>query len=56
MTQKMRQSMLFPDPPAVAGFGSVAGKKEAEGPLAGGFDLHQTVGVGNGREQKEVGA
>ena len=31
--------MLFPDPPAVAGFGSVAGKKEAEGPLAGGFDL-----------------
>ena len=31
--------MLFSDPPAVAGFGSVAGKKEAEGPLSGGFDL-----------------
>ena len=39
MRQKRRQSILFPDPPAVAGFGSVAGKKETEGPLAAGFDL-----------------
>ena len=35
----MRHSMRFPEPPAVAGFGSVAGKKETEGPLAAGFDL-----------------
>ena len=31
--------MRFAKPPAVAGFGSVAGKKETEGPLAAGFDL-----------------
>ncbi len=35
----MRHSMRFTDPPVVAGFGSVAGKKESEGPLAGAFDL-----------------
>ena len=39
MTREMRHSMRFPKPPAVAGFGSVAGKKESEGPLAAGFDL-----------------
>ena len=39
MTQKMRHSMVFCEAPAVAGFGSVAGKKETEGPLAKGFDL-----------------
>lgn len=32
-------SMLFPSPPAVVGFGSVVGKKEAEGPLADRFHL-----------------
>lgn len=35
----MRQSMLFAMPPSVAGFGSVAGKKESEGPLGAQFDL-----------------
>ncbi len=40
MSQKpMRQSMIFEKPPAVAGFGSVVGKKESEGPLAASFDL-----------------
>ena len=39
MIGEMRHSMRFPVPPAVAGFGSVAGKKETEGPLAAGFDL-----------------
>ena len=31
--------MRFPSAPAVAGFGSIAGKKETEGPLFAGFDL-----------------
>ena len=35
----MRQSMRFTEPPAVAGFGCVAGKKEREGPLYDSFDL-----------------
>ena len=39
MKGEMRHSMRFPEPPALAGFGSVAGKKETEGPLAAGFDL-----------------
>ena len=39
---QMRQSMIFSNPPAVAGFGSVAGKKESEGPLAASFDLTST--------------
>ena len=34
----MRRSMRFDSPPAVAGYGSVAGKKEREGPLADAFD------------------
>lgn len=34
----MRQSVLFASPPHVAGFGSVAGKKEREGPLGECFD------------------
>ncbi len=38
----MRRSMRFLDPPAVAGFGSVVGKKEAQGPLAACFDRTQT--------------
>ena len=35
----MRHSMVFDPAPAVAGFGSVAGKKESEGPLGDRFDL-----------------
>ena len=35
----MRRSMRFACAPAVAGFGSVAGKKEREGPMGDSFDL-----------------
>ena len=33
-----KQSFVFNDPPAILSFASVAGKKEAEGPLGGTFD------------------
>ena len=33
-----RQSFVFDDPPAILSFASVAGKKEAEGPLGSTFD------------------
>ena len=33
-----KRSILFPDPPAIVAFASVAGKKEAQGPLSGTFD------------------
>ena len=33
-----RQSFVFSDPPAILAFASVAGKKEAEGPLGSTFD------------------
>ena len=34
-----RQTLALARPPAVAGYASIAGKKEGEGPLAGSFDL-----------------
>lgn len=34
-----KQSFVFHEPPAILSFASVAGKKEAEGPLGGTFDL-----------------
>lgn len=37
--KKGRQSFLLPDPPVITAWSSVAGKKEAEGPLGHGFDL-----------------
>ena len=36
-----RQSVAFATPPSVAGYASVVGKKEGEGPLAATFDLIQ---------------
>ena len=34
-----KQSILFPQPPAILSYASVAGKKEAQGPLGNTFDL-----------------
>ncbi len=34
-----RQSFLFPQPPAILAYASVAGKKESEGPLGASFDI-----------------
>ena len=36
--QKGKQSIAFPEPPFLHGWGSVAGKMEAEGPLGHYFD------------------
>ena len=39
-TKKLgRQTVAFAAPPAIAGYGSVVGKKEGEGPLSESFDL-----------------
>ena len=37
-----KRSLRFPDLPAVAGWASVVGKKEAEGPLRDSFDIRMT--------------
>ena len=34
-----RQTLAFANPPAIAGYASVVGKKEGDGPLAAFFDL-----------------
>ena len=34
-----RQSFLFPEPPVITAWASIAGKKESEGPLAHTFDI-----------------
>ncbi len=34
-----KQSIIFPHPPAILSFASVAGKKESQGPLASAFDV-----------------
>ena len=34
-----RRSIVFPQPPAILAYASVAGKKEAQGPLRASFDL-----------------
>ena len=34
-----RRSIVFPQPPAILAYASVAGKKEAQGPLRTSFDL-----------------
>ena len=34
-----RQSILFPEPPVITAWASIAGKKESEGPLATSFDI-----------------
>ena len=35
----MKQTILFDKKPVLAGWGSVAGKKESEGPLGSYFDI-----------------
>ena len=42
INRKGRQSFLLPNPPVITAWASVAGKKEAEGPLGHGFDLTKT--------------
>lgn len=39
MSIRRRDTLLFPDPPVIAAWAAVGGKKESEGPLAEGFDL-----------------
>ena len=39
LNKKGRQSFLLPDSPIITAWASVAGKKEAEGPLGHSFDL-----------------
>ena len=40
-----RQTVALSRPPAVAGFASIVGKKEGDGPLADTFDLvNQEIG------------
>lgn len=39
VNKKGRQSFIFPNAPIITAWSSVAGKKEAEGPLGHGFDL-----------------
>ena len=36
--RKGKYTIIFPEPPVISGYGSVAGKKESEGPLSGRFD------------------
>ena len=42
VNKKGRQSFIFPNAPIITAWSSVAGKKEAEGPLGHGFDLTKT--------------
>ena len=37
-----KQSFVFDEPPVITAWASIAGKKEAEGPLAHAFDLTST--------------
>ena len=38
MSIRRRDTLLFPDPPVIAAWTAVGGKKEGEGPLASAFD------------------
>ena len=38
MSIRRRDTLLFPDPPVIAAWAAVGGKKEGEGPLASAFD------------------
>lgn len=42
MTRRSGKTLFFDQPPSVLGFAAVGGKREAEGPLADGFDLLET--------------
>ena len=42
MAERKGDTLFFETPPAVLGFAAVGGKREAEGPLAEGFDLLET--------------
>ena len=42
VNKKGRQSFMLPNAPVITAWASVAGKKEAEGPLGHGFDLTKT--------------
>ena len=39
LKKRGRQTLAFAAPPTVAGYASVVGKKEGQGPLAQAFDL-----------------